>query len=359
MATKWLQLTPLDAVTVRDGRPFGAETDSWSEMVKPSPATVAGAVHAATKKVEGFRRLGPGLISNAGEVFAPWPQALVVDEDESPPKLRWLRPTDAPGLDISESGSRVSIVISDIAGSDTKLRLLSGQGKRPETQWIRLAHLARFMSGEISEMDCDGGGEDVSAVDEHFTPERHVGLYRSGKQAETGFLYSVNYIRLDETTSLLARVTPRGQIPPDLNVVVPFGGERGLVEVTVRHDNRLGIARTDHYPNGRVVVYLAAPAFFASGWHPDVPEDASLVGAAVAGPEPVAGWTKGSRRQQPSYVLRHAAPAGSVYWFEFEGPNREERAGSWARSLHANSLPQTHPTLRAQGFGWCFTGTWS
>ena len=350
MAAQWLQLTPLDVVTVRDGRPFGAGSDWWAEMASPSPATVAGSVHQATKQFGGFMRLAAGLVTVGGHVLAPWPEALVVDSGAGPDQLRWLRPTDAdPGSLFGRS---------DMSDSMAEFRLLHGDGKRPDCRWIRLADLARFMSGELSEMVLHNNQHIVNAP-APFTAERHVGIYRNGQKTEDGYLYSLDCMRPEPSTQILARVTPRKGLPPDMREVVPFGGEDGWVEVTIRPSNKLGISRTDHYPDGKVVVYLAAPAVFKNGWYPDVPNGARLVGAAVRGPEPIAAWATGSTRDKPRFVLRHGAPAGSVYWFEFDGPDREQVAGSWARSLHANALPQSEPLLRSQGFGWCFTSSWT
>lgn len=341
----WLQVRPLDVITVRDGRPFEAGEQVWGEAVQPSPATVAGTVHQATKAHGGFSRIRSGLVAVGGEVLAPWPSGLVVDDSVHPPVVCRLSPDETLAM------------ASDLSSSGPDLRLLAGRGDAAAApRWIRSADLVEYLAGGLDAVEL----RDLhnSTAPEPWVVERHVGLYRKDGQAEKGYLYSIPYLRFNPATVLLARVNPRGQLPADLRDLVPFGGERGLAEVAPAQIQPK-IRRVDHYPDGKVLVYLAAPAAFEAGWRPELPTGARLVAAAVAGPVPVAGWRKPGRRDVPGFVLRWCVPAGSVFWLQFDGDDREEAAGRWARSMHSNALHQSTSWLRSKGFGWCFTGTWA
>jgi CRISPR/Cas system CMR-associated protein Cmr3 (group 5 of RAMP superfamily) len=43
-SSSWLAFTPRDTVFVRDGRSFDAAADTFSQTVRPTPTTIAGAV---------------------------------------------------------------------------------------------------------------------------------------------------------------------------------------------------------------------------------------------------------------------------------------------------------------------------
>ena len=105
-----------------------------------------------------------------------------------------------------------------------------------------------------------------------------------------------------------------------------------------------------------MLIYLATPALWRTGWRIPLPEDAWLVAAATGDPEPTATVTPGTGWAD-SRVLRWAVPAGSVYLAEFGTDNR---GAEWARDVHgtAYSGPEDDERLRTAGFGVLLTGVW-
>jgi CRISPR-associated protein Cmr3 len=110
-----------------------------------------------------------------------------------------------------------------------------------------------------------------------------------------------------------------------------------------------------------VLVYVATPAIWTTGWRIPLPDDADLVAAAVSTPLPVAttsprlGW-------RSTRALRWAVPPGSVYLLSFRGD--AVKAQEWAVKVHGKQWGMAvgrDPAnkLITAGFGVVLTGVWS
>jgi hypothetical protein len=352
----WLALSPRDTVLVRDGRQFEAEVDATANSAAPRPNTVAGAIGAAYgRRVDAVR--GPVLgrsqaSDSAGETrsagwtaYLPTPRDLVV-QDLTPDVVRRLRPEPAAA-------------ITDLADRpDGPLWTLTGEGE-PLEGWLPGPTLSRYLRGELLPSGRAARKELRGHVDQKQPPlvtEARVGLARTtGRTARAGYLYQSTHLRPADRWAFLAEC----DLPDDLSgepaSPVKLGGRDRLADMSTVSGPSWPDGATV-FPHRRVLVYLATPAVWLTGWQLPAPDGARLLAAAVAGPEPVAAATPGAKFRG-SRRLYWAAPAGSVYLLEF---NDAGRAAEWATEWHGKAYGDGPlPDLRTAGFGVVLIGVWS
>jgi CRISPR-associated protein Cmr3 len=345
----WVALTPRDTMLVRDGRAFDAGTDVAGHAVGgPQPSTVAGAVGRAF----------------AGEPAAVRGPVVGVDDGLGGWSLRFPTPADVVrrpegGLARLRLGAPGDTVVTDLAGRDGPPRLLVGDGS-PAGGWVDEVVLERYLRAEQPLGPGEVVPEGDPVVGEAPAPwaaELRLGLARSRhRTAAAGFLYQAEHLRPADGVVLLAELERPPAAAP-VQPTVPLGGERRLVEVSVVDPVHL----PDPPPldSGRVAVYFATAAFFPRGWR-WCPQKASLVAAAVTGPQPVATATPGEGFWR-SRTLRWAVPAGSVYYLDFGTPAdaQEWVAGNHGRCVAGQATDdQGRDRLRTAGFGLVLAGRW-
>ena len=305
----WLRLEPVDTVAIRDGRPFNAGGDHTFTSIPPRPSTVAGAVHPVVGGL-GFSRdlrfAGPlAWDDEVDEALFPWPLDVVRDEEQGISRL-----------------SAVSVDKALVDGDDLPPRLLVGTGEPQRNALVTKTALSRYLSGE-----------DVAALKpkhDIWEPELHVGLHKGdGRRAADGMLYAAEHRRLRRGARMLVRVQHEAPLRATEGTVF-FGGERRVVEITAIKAVDLPTMPTD-FPDGKVLVYLASPAIFESGWRLEIPDACTLMAASIEGPEMVSAWGKFDGIQR--FVARSAVAAGSVYYLQF---HNEGKAMQWAHRRMAN-----------------------
>jgi CRISPR-associated protein Cmr3 len=347
----WLALTPRDTVFVRDGRSFNAAADSAAQGVIPGPATVAGAVGAAFGR-EPREVRGPVLARHGAggwETYFPAPADLVVKPDRRGRHVFRLERASFPGqtdLGAGQAGD----------GRAPEQWLVPPEHAEPVEPlrgWLPAARLAEYLAGKLP--GPRGIRETLLGAEEPLVPERRVGLARDGRTARTGFLYQSTHLRPEDKWAFLAEC----EYPPGWKRhaagPVPFGGRGRLA------DPERATAQWPEHPvdcvAANVVVYLATPAVWRTGWRIPVPDGAQLVAAATGEPEPAATLAPGDDWKK-SRALRWAVPAGSVYLLRFGDP---EHGAKWAKDIHGTAYgadPEDH-RLGTAGFGVVLTGAWT
>lgn len=350
--SSWLALVPRDTVFVRDGRSFDAAANNSAETVMPGPATVAGAVGAAYK-AEPQEVRGPVLARRLADGWGPYfpvPADLVAPSDEAEPQVFRMVPEDFGGQTDLGAPDGQHIVPQRWMAPPAQ-----AEPAKEVTGWIPGSVLADYLAGQVP-------SGDWTPVSEFFgektplVPEPRVGLARDDRAARTGFLYQSTHLRPREGWGFLAECTYESSWDRQAIGPVNFGG-RGRVA-----DPEPAACSWPRHPDGcvsqKVLVYLATPGLWSGGWHPPVPEGATLVAAVTGAPEPVTSLKPGARWRE-SRVLRWAVPAGSVYLLEF---GSAERGAEWARKVHGTACdpgPDVDDRLRTAGFGVVLTGVWT
>jgi CRISPR-associated protein Cmr3 len=352
-AEQWLAFMPRDTVFVRDGRAFDAAANTTAQAVMPGPSTIAGAVGAALG-MEPREVRGPVLgwhIGEEWETYFPAPADLVVRAGVPRPTVHRLvlsetrGQTDMDGryAGLARGGPRWLMPPEDIERVD------------PLHGWLPGNRLASYLAGDLP----SPGGTPratLSVEEEPLAAEPRVGLARDDeRRVRTGYLYQTAHLRPKENWGFLAQCVFADEAEYQLGGPVPLGGRGRLADA----EPALQAAWPAH-PDGkvgrRVLVYLATPALWRTGWRIPVEPDAELIAAAAGEPEPVATVTPGPGWEK-SRVLRWAVPAGSVYLLKF---GSDEQGAAWARKVHGTAYagPDDDERLRTAGFGVVLTGAW-
>ncbi|MDA2810521.1 hypothetical protein O4J56_07715 [Nocardiopsis sp. RSe5-2] len=370
----WAVIEPHDTVQVRDGRRFEAGDDGAgvAETVAPGPSTVAGALGWAHDGELAYVR-GP-VVARRDRQDGPWqphfPVPLDVVADAGGRSAYRLE----PGADSSASDLRTM-------GSDAPAprRLLQeparAWGGQPIEELIHAHALGSYLRGELF----PAPGEPVplgrleTAAEPPWAAEPRIGLARRGRQVRIGYLYQATHLRPRPGWALLAQTAAPGGRPLHLKSPVPFGGQTRMADVTTEAapagPNGVWPQRPEEFPQDRLLLYVATPALWPEGWCPPLPEEASLVAAAVGAPMPVATASSG-RGFGATRMLRWAVPPGSVYWLQLPPGTAAAFAARWhnrpltpaadwtADHPGGTPCPPGKAALHSAGFGIVLTGVW-
>ncbi len=137
-----------------------------------------------------------------------------------------------------------------------------------------------------------------------------------------------------------------------------LGGKRRLARVThgtpASFADVNAIIETKLSETHRFFLYLATPALFRNGWRPEPIKDveADLVAAAVGKPRFAGGFDSAGRVPRPG---RNAAPAGSVYFYEFKSDAKVD-VGKLVERFQFNESISDY--RKNTGFGITALGLW-
>lgn len=350
-----LFLQPEDVWLFRDGRPFTAGGDHRARsLFPPLPSTVQGmlrshhllavcrnvalsdkqavrdAVGDATHFPPGFRLRGPFLAR---------------EESEGGARRIWRYfplPEDATGEDGTfqalAPGPREEVVCS----SCPTPRLLQEKAlaKREGEWWLREDEMLKYLRGEA-----------VHAVrgDRLYLRESRFGIAQDAARRTVAehMLFEVEYIRPCEGVGLYVEVEGLEGWPQQGTLAA--GGEHRAARF---RQVDVGPLPSQPLPQ-RFKLYLATPTFFDRGWQPGdwgrffEGSTPALQAAAIGRYRSLGGFDlaadpKDARAHKAS---RRYVPAGSVYFFESEGPVR----------LKADTISDDPAPI---GWGQVLVGTW-
>ncbi|MFT4136274.1 type III-B CRISPR module-associated Cmr3 family protein [Microbacterium sp.] len=357
----WFSITPHDTFLVRDGRTFVTGEGAVFDSVMPQPSTMGGILGSAIGGRFGWMR-GPFAAwryANGRRItYLPMPRDVVRAGGNL---VTRVRPVHQPGQTTS---GLVGEWLTDV---DARRRGVDGWEHVPELASIEL--IASYLH------DPDWAhvprGPQRATLEELFPEERRIGIARDDDgTVKQGYLYQTTHRRPRDGVFMIEADLGRERLEP---TQVPIGSARRRAEVQVpigSAGRRVAVAAVsdppelpgplDHYPKGRVLLYLATPAIWSGGAHPPLPDGAELVGSVLGPVETVAmGANHQNGIDQTS--LRWAVPAGSVFFVQFPDA---DTAGAWVHDL-TNPQDEGRPALTltsgdiaSTGFGVVLTGTW-
>lgn len=397
----WIFLEPTDVWLFRDGRPFDAGSDHRARSIfPPTPLTLQGIVRS---KVLAERHV------SLGEYAEGVADQSVIDDIGLPAqgygRLRLRGPIVARSTDHAAAPIQFFPVPADVVKSVSQPAVLRPLRSSPfhtsmpsgllplwhcetearsryERHWIDEEALRSYLENE------DLSGTVLTEEGELFQRESrfHVGIDSATKRPQEseagGHLYQIEFIRTCEGMGLLLEVTTQDGSPltgfPESSLLQMGGKGRGGVYRKVQ------VGRVDHriaeqpLESGRFKVVFTTPAYFDSDepWRPAGNDwsrffngaPVRLVAAALAGPQAIGGARvdltsqrggadhsrrqgNGARRgfQKP---IRRFVPAGSVYFFEADGPVTY-------RGQPLTETPAGEADFGQIGFGQILIGRWS
>lgn len=313
------------------GFEFGVPCDEQEEGAKKA-AEYVGHPGAPSKVSGEFRFAGPFIWrSRSGELYFPGPAAFQYDEHGYPYPL------------VPETGH----VLCDNELGGAGLLKPSDRNVEEHPCLVDIETLVRLLKLTGSNTEYFDPGMPPGRFYAH---ERRWGHKRGiWGSVDAGGLYSLS------TRRFYGVDTPSGYRPDGLaglvraaafmtaneTAMLPIGGKGHLAALTVRKADVLLKAIADlkndvlNYLESKssrgVVLYLATPAFFEDGWHPNLtPENAGMAlrYTAVGPALPISGWDMASRRSKDGSIsirgrpktVRRAVNAGACYFYDIADP---------------------------------------
>ena len=378
MMSTWRFVQPVDTLSLRGNKLFGAAGDFGASGFPPRPSVLAGALRSlllaqAGGQIEGFsqgqhlqdpeldRILGtpckPGDFVLRGvfparreaqgqvSVLMPLPADLLVF-DEGKTVLRALEPQTLPkGIQASLPKGLSQVAI-----------LRQPESAKPDAGWLlNQAGIAAYLAGQTLQ------ASHVVRQSELWARELRVGIGLSwdSRTVEDGKLFTVEHtvVRQPEhegsAVGLAVAVDGVGDRLPS-SAFLRLGGDGRAATLSTMPAPIWPSPLKTIWQTGRFKLTLTSPGLFPEGWRPTLPQGlaAHLVCAAVPRFEVVSGWDLA--RWAPKDAER-AVPAGAVYWFDdFTGdPGKLAEwvaGGLWG----ANADRQR----RAEGFNNAWLAVW-
>ncbi len=381
----WVFIEPADVWLFRDGKPFDAGSDHRAHsLFPPNPTTVQGAIRSKILIASGASLAEYAL----GEVKCQDTRAHVVSRiigwpGRAPP-FRLNGPfvtrctRNASGA-IKEVTPYFPLPSDVLQGRKDRLyRVLSPLRNGPFRSnwpqdgllplWARTAEAMTETSGWLDQarlLACLNGiapsETDVLHDDQLFAWESRfgVGIDSKVKRPEEGLLYQIEFTRPRENVGLLLEVDDshmqtKVQLPED--GLLSIGGENRAARYAIADYTPLQNPWPAPGKDGkRVKLYFATPAWFAGGWTTVdwvnylSGANLRLVAAAVRRALSIGGARVDTESQKGNIqkAMHRYVPAGSVFYFEAEGPIGYTGG-------RVTDLPEDGQI----GFGQVLVGTW-
>jgi len=378
----YFKITPLDTLFFRDAKPFSMGSESWADGIfPPFPSTILGAIRTwyithhpdgPSEQVIQSAKDEVKLLNLAysvnGEIYFPMPLDFAFrkeEVDDSEKKEKTATKLALKELDVVEA-----------TNYPCPMLLLAGEEDRLETKGDGLMGYAQLSNYLQSNID---GEAEVLRIEDFFNKEPKTGIGRKNETltAEDSKLYRVGMVRPKNFSFVVEVTLPDefGKGVSEESYLIKLGGE-GKVARLERITGELiidiekvmsGTSFTDDEktPPCNFKLYLATPAAFQNGWHPDLSLygiEAQLVGAAVGKPLYVGGYDMKAGGPKP---MVRAVPAGSVYFYKSETTSYEEVVQRLSKkplseplSFKESNGKTTEVNLADDGFGIAYVGKW-
>jgi CRISPR-associated protein Cmr3 len=385
----YLELSALDPVVARDGRPFGAgQGNRMRGLPWPFPSVVAGSFRTALVKATGGDFSGNvpaqlmelavhGLFpvsKDSGELHLPAPNDCVWDENAGevhraiPMSIGSGEGCDAPdGLQPVLHAAEVGFKPKQIPlwwPLSKYIAWLTQPQVTYNSDFFNKSFLQTPRPEDRTQVEM---GAETGAVEEGnlFTT---TGLRLGHLPRFTASPGEQRFAEKFAEITLTTRVETGERSASGLSVLHPLGGERRLVHwKAAGHHSAFwkcpGDVTTALSNTNKVRMVLATPAVFKGGWKPawlneklegSPPNSAvklKLVGASIQRWRAVSGWSLAPPRGPKP--IKRLVPADGVYFFEVVGGgNAAPLADRWLQPVSDDKQDQL------DGFGLATWGTW-
>jgi len=365
---------PNDVLMFRDGRPFAGGEDHFARCVfPPYPSTFYGAIrsHILSVRWPEFKRFRDsrdipedlrkeiGTPETTGEMMI---SRFSIAERTHNGRVGLLYPMPRDIVQDKDTKDVFKISPQDLNTSDIMSNIPHGLNYA----WLYREEVIETINGYLSTGEMErylSGGIPSSwkKADEIYEKEPRTGILkdRARRSVQTGGLYSVEYLRLNNGIGFAIEVLNTDLLPS--SGVMRLGGDHrsAFYKTTTWDDIRTDPIRQVIEQNRRFKLLLTTPAIFKQGWLPSWMDRATLegtidtlrvklLGACTGNSVGVGGFdlVKGMPK-----VMKRAVPAGSVYYFEvIEGDTETIFDRFWLKSISDERTEE--------GFGITLIGGW-
>lgn len=356
-----IEITPLDSLFFRDGKPFTMGDDTWADSIfPPYPSVIYGALRSIyfSNNINEFEKANKDndptrnlkitniyyTIDNNAHYHLPLDlvqlknRSDMVKLKEARKKLYKLSP-----LRHVEKSYESSIQGNlDILAHESEVEAL-------ETGIISDDGLHTYLDGYVDEL------EGKKLID-FIVKESKIGieLDKGSNSSKDGSFYRVEMNRID---SIKICVEFEGMDIPQ-NGFMKLGGEGRIASYReVQNKNIYDI----ELKGNRFKIYLSTPAIFENGWIPSWINEDTLEGeynglklrlmtAVIGKYNLIGGFDMQKRCPKP---MRKAVPSGSVYYFEL----LEGETNMVLEEFHKRSISEFN--TQKEGFGITFVANYS
>lgn len=312
---QFLEVTPIDSLIFRDGKPFSVNVHSANGIFPPFPYSFTGLLRTHFGKeysydMEKMKSAGLGDNETFGDFYLTGSYLKKSDE------LYFSAPADI----IHEKNSQKIIgmltpkentdnIVTNYPKNFTKIPSTDFQGEflNFSNCFISATDMKSYLKGNFKEI------KNIVTKDFFVKEEPRTSVQIDSKKAagEDGKLFTVNFIRFEDSVSFV--LSYKAPAFKQDSAVATLGGERRLVKLT--KVNKFSLPEIEINSN-RIKLILTTPAFFNNMQTPNLQIDGlKLVSAVSNGYENIGGWDIVKCRPRP---IRKAVKAGSVYYYEIE-----------------------------------------
>jgi CRISPR-associated protein Cmr3 len=403
-----IEITAIDPLVARDGRPFGLnQGNRMRGLPWLTPSVVAGSLRTALVKStqnleftdDVLQRLravaAAGVFPAAGKtLFMPAPKDCIWDGTD----VHAIRPApmqEGDGCDLPAAGLSPVMLSDEQTPSDFK--------PTPPPAWWPMPKMVDWLLGRIDQFNfteeflrspatvvrdhvqidpCRGAADEgklFTSVGLHLSHLERYGVAAQGDEDGDGTRAIPR--RFQEIKLAVRAESDDASLPfAGFDAWHPLGGERRLAHWKQSDDGAMwqcpGEVADALKSASHIRMVLATPAIFQRGWlpgwidpdslqgrPPDVDVEVKLVGAAVDRWKAVSGWSlapinergeldpkNGKRGPKP---IRRTVPAGGVYFFEIVGGDAAALKRLWLRPVSDSEQE------RRDGFGLALWGVWN
>ncbi len=373
----WRFIQPVDTLTLRGNKLFGAAGDFGESGFPPRPSVLAGALRSlllaqAGDQIEGFTQGQPlpdaelnrilGTPDKPGDfaLRGVFPARRGADGQVD---LLWPLPAD---LLVFDTGKTVRALAPQVLPQDIQASTPEGlpmvavlrqpEAAKPEGGWLLNPQgIAAYLAGKPIQAEHLVGQSGLWAREARIG----IALSRASRTVEEGKLFTVEHTvpRQPEhggpATGLAVAVDGVGERLPTKGFL-RLGGDGRTAQIVAMPAPELPVPLEMIQQTRRFKLVLTTPGVFAQGWRPRLPDGltARLVCAAVPRFEVISGWDLAAWKPKDA---ERAVPAGAVYWFEGLDGDPGKLAEWVAGGLWAHDSDRVR---RAEGFNNALLAAW-
>jgi len=308
----FMKIQPTDSLFFRDGKPFNAGSESWSDSsLLPNPSTIWGAMFAVlydskklSSNIEDRKKLQIKNIYLYNEkqttILVPAPLDIFIDSDEN----KYISDYEYVNF-----VSNYPLDVMSFVDTTKDIKPL-------ENYFLEINSLYQHYINGYSKNLILYNFDDVLLNDHKIG----IKIDSKTKTAQENYLYRIDLTQFKENWSFLIEYECEVDFPKE--GILKLGGEGkiakyykveeipiGLQSVNIlRKEIFKSIINEDYFK-----VFFKTPVFFENGWRP---KQEGLVCANVGKYISIGGWDMETKKPK---VMKRYVPAGSVYVFERKG----------------------------------------
>ncbi len=339
-------IEPNDVLMFRDGKPFSGGDDHFARgSFPPLPSTIYGALRSHLLSIksgefETFKnepaRISKDITDEIGNTDTlgtlEIKQFSLAKNDGGQIKQYFPMPRDIARIKGKDDSSFYILKPNGVIGSIVQTDLPSGllhmwheteEALEATSGFLSQDEMTRYLIGESPKKIIDSK--------KIYETEERTGIRksRSSRSVETGGLYSVEYFRMKNNFGFTLLIGGT-QLMPETGIM-RLGGDHRSAHYQARSCEGIDIKpiKDKVAQDKQFKLILLTPAVFKHGWLPEGIDSntfewsiygvkVKMLGACVGKPIGIGGFNMAKGMPK---IMKKAAPAGSVYYFELANGN--------------------------------------